>query len=92
MPSTHKTTACTLQREYFTSFVYTGGSCTASLFEEDFEEWTELPKPITLSGIAGNAKVTHGGIIRGQCINSNGEVINHANFPCLCPPNLIGTG
>ena len=58
----------------FHFIVDTGCSCTASPFKEDFEELILLPKPITLSGIAGNAKVTHGGVIRLQCINTNGAV------------------
>ena len=47
----------------FHFIVDTGCYCAAPPFKEDFEELIELPKPITLSGITSDTKVTHGGIV-----------------------------
>jgi hypothetical protein len=58
----------------FHFIVDTGCSTSASPYKEDFESLFDLPKPITLQGIAGNSQVTQAGMMHFQCINTRGEV------------------
>ena len=59
----------------FQFIVDTGCSTSASPCKDDFEELIQLPKPVTLHGIAGDSKVTQGGIMRFQCVNTKGEIV-----------------
>lgn len=59
----------------FQVIVDTGCTNTATPCKEDFEICTALDKPVKLHGIAGNQDVTHGGIVKHECINSKGEIV-----------------
>ena len=59
----------------FHCIVDTGCSTSASPHREDFETYEELKRPVVLHGINGTSTVTHGGIMRYQCINTDGEVV-----------------
>ena len=49
--------------------------CTTSVscHKEDFERLEPLPSPITCHGVAGDSKVTSGGVIKFDCIDNNGH-------------------
>jgi len=59
----------------FHFIVDTGCSVTSSPCQDDFEVLYDLPKPITLHGIAGNSQVTRGGILCFECVNMRGEIV-----------------
>ena len=58
-------------------FVIVDTGCTNSVtpFQEDFEKYVKLDKPICLDGIGGNTFVTHGGILKYECISSTGNIV-----------------
>ena len=58
----------------------TGCSTSVSCHREDFENLVTLPKPITLHGVAGDSKVTLGGTLKFDCIDSNGHVVTIRTF------------
>ena len=59
----------------FQFVVDTGCTTTTTPHREDFENFVKLDKPVTLQGIAGDQEVTHGGVIKFDCINSTGDVV-----------------
>ena len=59
----------------FPFIVDTGCACSCSPHKEDFEWLKPLPTPIILKGVTGEQKCTHGGSLKLQCINENGDVV-----------------
>ena len=71
----------------FHCIVDSGCSTSASPHKEDFEDIGPLSRPVTLNGIAGNSTVTHGGILKYDCINTKGEIVTVRTFG-FYHPNL----
>jgi hypothetical protein len=71
----------------FHFIVDTGCSVSSSPCQDDFETLHDLPKPITLHGIAGNSQVTKGCTLCFQCINTRREIVQIKCFGYF-DPNL----
>ena len=59
----------------FHFIVDTGCTTSVSCHEDYFEQLELLSSPITLHGVAGDSKVTSGGVIKFDCIDTNGHVV-----------------
>ena len=59
----------------FPYIVDTRCACSCSPVKEDFESLHKLTKPIVLKGVTGEQQCTHGGTLKVECINTNGDVV-----------------
>ena len=85
---------CNLLPGTFAVIVDTGCSVSSSYDKADFEYIYELKQPVRLQGVNGDCQVTHGGVMKFQCINDQGQVFdiktmgyyNPAQKVCLFSP------
>ena len=73
----------------FQFVVDTGCTTTATPFKEDFEKLVKLEHPVTLHGIAGDQEVTHGGVVKFDCVNSLGDIVTIRTFGYYNPHQNI---
>ena len=64
----------------FHFIVDTGCTTLVSCHKEDFKRLEPLPSPVTLHVVAGDSKVTSGGVIKFDCIDTNGHVVTIWTF------------
>ena len=73
----------------FHVIVDSGCSTSATLFKEDFSCLHQLLRPIKMHEIAGNSSVTHGGTMKFQCIDAEGEVVTVKTFAYYNPTQKV---